>query len=84
MNLSHGQLQLVAENKKIRTELSFAFSQMQKKHLDLLDQKFVEKCNTNIDTEYLKTLNAEKPFTKQELSEDTFKIIDILFSETKF
>ena len=68
-------------NKKIKTELAFAFSQMFEEHLAMVPPELLAEVSNDVDTEYLATFDQDKPFTEQDLSEETLEILEAIFKD---
>jgi hypothetical protein len=68
-------------NKQVKTELAFAFSQMHKKHLKLVPKELIKDVLSNVDKEIFNSFDEDKPFTKQNLSEETLEIIAKIFKD---
>ena len=69
-------------NKQTRAELAFVFSQMHKKHLKLIPKEIrTEVMKEEKDMQVFKSFDIEKPFTKQNLSQDTLEILANIFKD---
>ena len=66
-------------DKKINAELAFVFSQLQEKHLILVPEDIQIAVASEIDSEVFERFDSEKPFTEQELSEETLEILTEIF-----
>ena len=68
-------------NKKVRAELMFVFSQLHTHHLKLVPQEIINEAKSDFDEEVFFNLDRSKPFTEQDLSEETFEILHDVFSK---
>ena len=69
-------------NKQTRTELAFVFSQMHKKHLKLIPKDIrTEVMKEEKDMTLFKSFDFDKPFTKQNLSQETLEILADIFKD---
>ena len=68
-------------NKQTKTELAFAFSQMYKKHLKLVPEHILKEIKTGIDEKLFNSFDKDKPFTKQNFSEETLEILAGIFKD---
>lgn len=68
-------------NSKIKIELAFAFSQMHENHLAMIPKEILEAVSNDIDTDHLSTFDSNKPFTEQNLSEETLEILATIFKD---
>lgn len=68
-------------NKQTKTELAFAFSQMYKKHLKLVPKEILEEIKIGIDKNLFNSFDKEKPFTKQDFSEESLEILADIFKD---
>lgn len=66
-------------NKKINTELAFVFSQLREEQLSLVPNEIQEMVANDFDEEVFNSFDSEKPFTEQELSEETLEILKEIF-----
>ena len=66
-------------DKKINAELAFVFSQLQEKHLMLVPEEIQVAVASEIDREVFVRFDSEKPFTEQDLSEETLEILTEIF-----
>lgn len=66
-------------DKKINAELAFVFSQLQEKHLMLVPEEIQVAVASEIDREVFDRFDSEKPFTEQDLSEETLEILTEIF-----
>lgn len=68
-------------NKITKTELAFAFSQMHEHHLEMVPAALLEEISKDIDEAHFAKLDPEKPFTEQELSEETLEVLATIFKD---
>ena len=69
-------------NKQTRAELAFVFMQMYKKHLQLVPKEILlDVKNGEKDSKVYKAFDYEKPFTKQNLSQETLEILADIFKD---
>ena len=68
-------------NKKINAELAFVFSQLQEKHLMLVPEEIQMVVSSDFDEETFNSFDSEKPFTEQDLSEETLEILIEIFKD---
>ena len=67
-------------NKKINAELAFVFSQLREEQLLLVPREIQEVVSSDFDEEVFCGFDPEKPFTEQELSEETLELINEIFN----
>jgi hypothetical protein len=67
-------------NKKINAELAFVFSQLREEQLLLVPREIQEVVSSDFDEEVFCSFDPEKPFTEQELSEETLELINEIFN----
>lgn len=68
-------------NKQIRTELTFAFSQMHKKHLKIVPKEIIDEIlNGEKDKDLFESFDKDKPFTKQNISIESLEILNKIFN----
>ena len=67
-------------NKKINAELAFVFSQLREEQLLLVPREIQEVVSSDFDEEVFCSFYPEKPFTEQELSEETLELINEIFN----
>lgn len=67
-------------NKKINAELVFVFSQLREEQLLLVPREIQEVVSSDFDEEVFCSFDPEKPFTEQELSEETLELINEIFN----
>lgn len=68
-------------NRQTKIELAFAFSQMFEKDLARVPKELQKEVLRDLDTEELKGFDPEKPFTSQNLSEETLLILAAIFGD---
>ena len=68
---------------RVKTELAFAFLQMHKCHLKLVPKSLLEEIKTGLDKKLYKSFDKDKPFTKQNFSEETLEILVDIFKDLK-
>ena len=68
-------------NKLTQAELAFVFSQLYDKHLEMVPQDLLEEVSKDIDGSLIAHLDPDKPFTKQDLSEETLEILASIFKD---
>lgn len=68
-------------NKLTKTELAFAFSQMHEHHLEMVPAQLLEEVSKDIDETHFAKFDPEKPFTEQELGEETLEILATIFKD---
>ena len=68
-------------DKKIKGELMFVFSQLHIHHLKLISKELIEEVKNGFDKDVFYSFKKSKPFTEQELSEETLEILDGVFSK---
>lgn len=67
-------------NKKINAELAFVFSQLREEQLLLVPKEIQEVVSSDFDEEVFCSFDPEKPFTEQELSEETLELLNEIFN----
>lgn len=71
-------------DKKINAELAFVFSQLREEQLLLVPNEIQEVVANDFDEEIFSEFDPEKPFTEQDLSEETLELLkDIFKNEDK-
>ena len=68
-------------NKQTKTELAFAFSQMYEEHLQMVPQELLAEISHDIDAELFAKFDPNKPFTEQDLCEETLEILATIFKD---
>lgn len=68
-------------NKLTQAELAFVFSQLYDKHLEMVPQDLLEEVSKDIDPSQISHLDPDKPFTEQDLSEETLEILASIFKD---
>ncbi len=68
-------------NNLTKSELAFAFSQMHEQHLEMLPKELLQDVSENFDASLIKHLDPEKPFSEQDLSEETLEVLASLFKD---
>lgn len=69
-------------DRTINAELAFVFSQLRDEQLMLVPKEIQEIVSGDFDKEVFESFDAEKPFTEQELSEETLQILSEIFKNT--
>lgn len=69
-------------DRKINAELAFVFSQLRDEQLVLVPKEIQEIVARDFDKEVFESFDEEKPFTEQELSEETLQILSEIFKNT--
>jgi len=69
-------------DRTINAELAFVFSQLRDEQLMLVPKEIQEIVSSDFDKEVFESFDAEKPFTEQELSEETLQILSEIFKNT--
>ena len=69
-------------DRTINAELAFVFSQLRDEQLILVPKEIQEIVSSDFDKEVFESFDAEKPFTEQELSEETLQILSEIFKNT--
>lgn len=69
-------------DRTINAELAFVFSQFRDEQLILVPKEIQEIVSSDFDKEIFESFDAEKPFTEQELSEETLQILSEIFKNT--
>ena len=67
--------------KLTQTELAFVFSQLYDKHLEMVPQDLLEEVSKDIDGSLIAHLDPDKPFTEQDISEETLEILASIFKD---
>jgi transcriptional/translational regulatory protein YebC/TACO1 len=62
-------------DKKINAELAFVFSQLREEQLLTIPKEIQEVVSSDFDAEVFSNFDSEKPFTEQELSDETLEIL---------
>ena len=70
-------------DEKIKAELAFVFSQLYNEHIEMIPKKLLIEVMKSFDEETFNRLDPDKPFTKQELSEETLQILADIFKEER-
>ena len=66
-------------DRKINAELAFAFSQLFEEDLMKVPDEIKETVLNNFDEKVFNSFDSDKPFTDQELSEETLEILAEIF-----
>lgn len=66
-------------NRQIKAELAFAFSQMFQKDLDKVPEEVQREVFSDLESKDIERFDPEKPFTSQDLSEETLLILASIF-----
>ena len=69
-------------DKKINGELAFVFSQLREEQLLTIPREIQEVVSSDFDEEVFCSFDPEKPFTEQELSDETLEILTEIFKDT--
>jgi hypothetical protein len=69
-------------DKKINAELAFVFSQLREEQLLTIPKEIQEVVSSDFDAEVFSNFDSEKPFTEQELSDETLEILTEIFKDT--
>ena len=69
-------------DRTINAELAFVFSQLRDEQLILVPKEIQEIVSSDFDKEVFESFDEEKPFTEQELSEETLQILSEIFKNT--
>ena len=68
-------------NSKIKAELAFAFSQLHEEDLALVPSEIQKEVAEGYDEKTFASFDIEKPFTSQELSDESLEILSQIFKE---
>lgn len=68
-------------NKLTQAELAFVFSQLYENHLEMVPQDLLEEVSKDIDSSLISHLDPDKPFTEQDLAEETLEILASIFKD---
>lgn len=63
----------------INAELAFVFSQLRDEQLSLVPKEIQEIVSSDFDKEVFESFDVEKPFSEQDLSEETLQILSEIF-----
>ena len=64
-----------------KSELAFAFSQMHEHHLEMIPKEILQDVSENFDATLINHLDPDKPFSEQNLSEETLEVLEKLFKD---
>ena len=64
-----------------KSELAFAFSQMHEHHLEMIPKEILQDVSENFDETLINHLDPDKPFSEQNLSEETLEVLEKLFKD---
>ena len=68
-------------DKKVKAELAFVFSQLYEDQLLMVPDDFRQEVLIDFDEEHFAKFDEEKPFTEQELAEETLEILAEIFKD---
>lgn len=68
-------------DKKIKAELAFVFSQLHKEQLLMIPDELRLDVFSDFDDETFSKFDEEKPFTEQDISQETLEILSKFFEE---
>lgn len=68
-------------DKKIKAELAFVFSQLHEEQLLRIPDELKFEVLNDINSEDFSKFDAEKPFTEQDISQETLEILMGIFGE---
>ena len=66
---------------RIKSELAFVFSQLHERQLLMIPEEIQSEVAGGIDEEIFDGFDADKPFTEQNLSEETLEILYRIFKD---
>lgn len=70
-------------DKKIKAELAFVFSQLHEEQLLRIPDELKFEVLNDINSEDFSNFDAEKPFTEQDISQETLEILREIFGEVE-